>query len=79
MDAESLADQASNLATGAAKLSQAAEKLAQQSTELIIAQAPAMTGAGSSFLSLFIILSPTIVLVLVVNKTLSTLNKLKTK
>ena len=55
MDAESLVDQASNLATGAAKLSQAAEKLAQQSTELIIAQAPAMTGTGSSFLSLFTI------------------------
>ena len=55
MNAETLADQASNLATGAAKLSQAAEKLAQQSTELIITQAQVMTGTGSSFLSLFTI------------------------
>jgi NAD(P) transhydrogenase subunit alpha len=55
MDAATLADQASNLATGAAKLSQAAEKLAQQTTELIVAQAPVMTGTGSSFLSLFTI------------------------
>ena len=55
MDAESLADQASNLATGAAKLSQAAEKLAQQSTELIVAQAPLITGTGITFLSLFTI------------------------
>ena len=55
MNTETLADQASNLATGAVKLSQAAEKLAQQLTELIITQAPAMTGTGSSFLSLFTI------------------------
>ena len=55
MDAATLADQASNLATGAAKLSQAAENLAQQSTELIVSQAPAMAGMGSSFLSLFTI------------------------
>ena len=55
MDAETLADQASNLATGAAKLSQAAEKLAQQSTELIVAQAPLITGTGITFLSLFTI------------------------
>jgi NAD(P) transhydrogenase subunit alpha len=55
MDAATLADQASNLATGAAKLSQAAEKLAQQSTELIVAQAPVITGTGITFLSLFTI------------------------
>ena len=55
MDAATLADQASNLATGAAKLSQAAEKLAQQSTELIVAQAPVITGSGITFLSLFTI------------------------
>ena len=55
MDAATFADQASQLATGAAKLSEAAEKLAQQSTELIVAHAPAMTGTGSSFLSLFTI------------------------
>ena len=55
MDAEVFADQASNLATEAAKLFQAAEKLAQQSTELIIVQAPVITGTSSSFLSLFTI------------------------
>ncbi len=55
MDAEVFADQASNLATEAAKLFEAAEKLAQQSTELIILQAPTMTGTSSSFLSLFTI------------------------
>ena len=55
MDASTFADQATLLATGAAKLSEAAEKLAQQSTELIVAQAPAMTGGYSSFLSLFTI------------------------
>lgn len=55
MDAATLADQASKLANGAAQLSKAAEKLAQQSTELIVAQAPALTGTGSSFLSMFTI------------------------
>jgi NAD(P) transhydrogenase subunit alpha len=55
MDASTFADQATLLATWAAKLSEAAEKLAQQSTELIVAQAPAMTGGYSSFLSLFTI------------------------
>ena len=55
MNASTFADQASLLATGAAKLSEAAEKLAQQSTELIVAQAPAMTGGYSSFLPLFTI------------------------
>ena len=55
MDASTFADQATLLATGAAKLSEAAENLAQQSTELIVAQAPAMTGGYSSFLSLFTI------------------------
>lgn len=55
MDAATIADQASKLATGAAQLSEAAEKLAQQSTELIVSNAPAMAGSGSSFLSLFTI------------------------
>jgi len=55
MDAATIADQASKLATGAAQLSEAAEKLAQQSTELIVTQAPALTGTGSSFLSMFTI------------------------
>lgn len=55
MDAATIADQASKLATGAAQLSEAAEKLAQQSTELIVAQAPALVGTGSSFLSMFTI------------------------
>lgn len=55
MSEATFADKAAEIATGLEKLAQQVGDLAHEATQMAVAQAPAATGGGSDFLSLFTI------------------------